>query len=231
MPQPDEHGPAYLRTYSRLDWALDLPAFQDVCEAEGLPRPTKRMYDHVRAMYRAGQSSYLAMNDFDQRRKARRETWTIDRVEMLVTTHAPETASLEFKSKVGDATTTKKPWAALANAGGGDVLYGVAEVNGCAGELVDLAFAGVAERFVQLNEQIDPPVALTIEMLPRKGGTHGVVWVRVRGSAPGFVHLLDGRAPIRSGATTRNMTSEEIRRWVRERQRPAPTQQPTLPGV
>lgn len=222
MPRvPDAHGPAYLRAYRSVDRLVDQDEFAAICAAQGLPVPTKRMYDHVRALYRHREPTYLVMNAFDQERKARRRSgWTVDAVEQLVVEHRPETERVEFKESVSGETTTKKPWAAMANAGGGDVLYGITEKNSVADALRPVRFGGIEERFQQLNGTIDPPVTLSVTRLPTHDEASGVVWVRVAASVPGIVHFTEHRAPIRFGTTTRYMTSEEIRRWIREERRP-----------
>ncbi len=220
--EPDTFGPAYLRAYQSLDRVIGRAEFTALCTAQELPAPTKRMYEHVRALYRHRQPTYLVMNAFDQERKARRRLgWTVAAVQQLVAEHRPETERVEFKEAVGGDGTTKKPWAAMANAGGGDVLYGIREQNNLAYEVCPILFDGIEERFQQLNRAIDPPVTLSIHRLATEGQTSGVVCVRVTASVSGIVHFADHRAPLRSGTTTRYMTSEEIRRWVREERRPA----------
>lgn len=219
--EPDANGTAYLRTYRSLDGVVTYERFAEVCEAQGLPKPAKRMFDHVRSLYRDGQPHYIAINTYDQMRKARREQWTADRVNRLVTENQVETERLDFKQELGNDSTTKKPWAAMANSGGGDVVYGVAEVDSKADHIERVSFDGIEERIQQLNQAIDPPVNLSVSQVPVDGDDGGVVCVRVSPAAPGTVHMVDHRAPIRSGTTTRYMTSEEIRRWIREAKRPS----------
>lgn len=218
--EPDANGTAYLRTYRSLDGVVTYERFVEVCEAQGLPQPTKRMFDHVRSLYRDGQAHYIAINTFDQMRKQRREQWTTARVTELVANGCPETERLDFKEALGNDGTTKKPWAAMANSGGGDVLYGVAEADSKADQIRRVEFDGIEERIEQLNRGIDPPVKLTVTEVTIGAAGGGVVCVRVSPATPGTVHLVDHRAPIRSGTTTRYMTSEEIRRWIREAKRP-----------
>lgn len=85
-----------------------------------------------------------------------------------------------------------------------------------------MSFDGIEERFQQLNSRIDPPVTFNVVRLPTGPDTCGVVCVRIAPASPGIVHFVDHRAPVRSGTTTRYMTAEEIRRWIREEQRPPP---------
>lgn len=220
-PEQDGDGPAYLRAYRSLDRLVGREEFAAICSAQGLATPTKRMYEHVRALYRHREPNYRVMNAFDQERKARRQfTWTVEDVERLVAEHRPETERVEFKVEIGGDGTTKKPWAAMSNAGGGDVLYGIAEENSLALEIRPVVFAGIDERFQQLNRGIDPPVTMTVSRLLIFEQDSGVVCVRIAPAVRGVVHLVDHRAPVRSGTTTRYMTSEEIRRWIREEQRP-----------
>lgn len=219
--QPDANGAAFLRTYRTLDGVVTNACFADVCEAQDLPRPAKRMFEHVRSLYRDGQPSYIPMNPYDQMRKSRREQWTQDRVNDLIAARSFESERLEFKQEIGSDKTAQRPWAAMANAGGGDVIYGIAEVDGRADHILRILFDGVDEQIHQRSQEVDPPVHLTITRVALDGDDGGVVCVRVSPSVAGTVHLFKRCAPIRSATTTRYMTSEEIRRWSREAKRPA----------
>ncbi len=218
-PQPDENGAAYLRTYRGLDGVVDHERFCEAVVAQGLPAPSKRMFDHICSLYRDGQSHYMAINEFDQMRRDRRRAWTGERVDALVADGGRESERLDFKERIDGSA--KKVLAAMANSGGGDVLFGVKEHSTAASELTPVSLHGVEEQLVQMNQQIDPPVNIMVTPLPSTDvAAEGTVWVRVRPSSPGTVHLVDSKAPVRDKTTTRSMTSEEIRRWIREEKRP-----------
>ncbi len=216
----DENGDAYLRTYRSLDEVIERDDFSVACTAQGLPAPSDRMFRHIRSLYRDGHANYIAMNPYDQMRKERRIAWTLERLDALMIGHGYESDRLDFKELISEKTT-KKVWAAMANAGGGDVLYGVAEKDGRADSIKPVSFDGVEEQFLQMNASVDPPVRLTLTRIPHGTDTAGVIAIRVGAAARGVVHLVEHRAPVRDGTTTRYMTSEEIRRWVREGERPS----------
>ncbi len=199
---------------------VDYDRFVQVCEAQGLPKPAKRMFTHIRNLYRDGQANYLSINSFDQLRRDRRQDWNGQRVQDLINDGSRESERLDFKESLAGDGTTKKPWAAMANSGGGAVIYGIAEVSSKADHLAPIPFDGVEERIEQLNQSIDPPVALSVKLIPIEGDDQGIVAVEVKPSVPGTVHFVDHRAPVRSKTTTRYMSAEEIRRWIREQQRP-----------
>jgi len=212
-------GPSYLDVYRGLNQPIAYEDFCTICQAQGLPAPSDRMFRHVRRLYGSRQPSYITMNALDVELRHQRETWTRERVEELVARRAFETAHLELKRRPDGSGTTAKPWAAVANAGGGAVVYGIDEDDlSRATEAVPIELDGLRERFEQINRSIDPPVDLSIEILPVDDGTTGYCVVVIGPAVPGRVHLVDHRAPTRDGTTTRYMTSEEIRRWVVESQ-------------
>ena len=107
------------------------------------------------------------MNALDMELKQCGQVWTVERVEALVADSTAERSDLEFKERPDRSATTTKPWAALANSGGGSVVYGIREdelSRAVAAQPIELD--GLRERFQQLNESIDPPVDLSIEVLP-----------------------------------------------------------------
>jgi hypothetical protein len=212
-------GPSYLDVYRGLNQPIGYEDFCTICQAQGLPAPSDRMFRHVRRLFSSRQPSYIPMNALDVELRFQRDTWTLERVEELVRQRTFETAHLEFKRNPDGSGTTAKPWAAVANAGGGAVVYGIGEDDlSRATEAAPLDLDGLRERFEQINRNIDPPVDLSIEVLPTDDGVTGYCVVVVGPAVPGRIHLVDHRAPTRDGTTTRYMTSEEIRRWVVESQ-------------
>jgi hypothetical protein len=210
-------GPSYFDVYRGLNRPVDYEEFVTICRAQGLVAPTDRMFRHVRRLFRSRQPTYLSMNALDVELKNQRASWTVDRVEGLVDERRVETAHLEFKREPDGPGTTAKPWAAVANAGGGAVVYGIDEDDlSRASRAVPIDLDGLRERFEQINRAVDPPVDVTIEVLPIEPGERGYCVVVVGPAVPGRVHLVDHRAPTRDGTTTRYMTSEEVRRWIIE---------------
>jgi hypothetical protein len=216
-------GPSYYRLYRAAERRPTEDEFASVCEASDLPPPTTRMFNHLRRLFDARKPNYMPMNALDMELKGRRsERWSAQRVEQLVATKRRERPELEFKSTL-DAkdkdNQTKRPWAAMANSGGGSVVYGVEEAATVASGLRPLRLAGVEERIHQENARIDPPTNQTVHILEAEDG-HGYVVVVIRPAVPGVIHLVDGRAPKRVGTTTDYMSSEEIRRWIMQGERP-----------
>jgi hypothetical protein len=226
MPRRAEEGggPAYYRLYRATETGLSFDSFCALCEANGLTAPTIRMFKHMRRLYEARKPNYVPMNTLDVELKGRGESWSLGRIEQLVEQHRRERPNLEFKLSL-DAkdrdSQTKRPWAAMANSGGGDVVYGVMEASTVASRLRPLKLAGLEERVAQENDKIDPPTNQTVHVIQSvEDEERGFVVVTVRPGVPGVVHLVDGRAPKRVGTTTAYMGSEEIRRWIVEGERP-----------
>lgn len=226
MPRRAEEGggPAYYRLYRAAERHPAYADFVTVCEASGLAAPTERMFKHLRRLYEARKPDYMPMNALDMELKGRGESWTQDRVAELVEQRRRERPTLEFKSSLDAAdrdNQTKRPWAAMANSGGGEIVYGVQEASTVAVRLRPVRLAGVEERIAQENARIDPPTNQTVHVVPTaEDPERGFVIVSVRPAVPGVVHLVDGRAPKRLQTTTSYMTSEEIRRWIVQGERP-----------
>jgi hypothetical protein len=219
-------GPKYFDLYRGLNHPTTYEEFATIAELQGLRPPTRRMFAHVRRLYASRQPNYVAMNVLDVQLKRRRESWTLDRVQALVDERVAESEQLEFKRELAGPATTAKPWAGLGNTGGGHVVYGIEEDDlSRASTLYPIGLDGVREKVAQVNRNIDPPVDLTITTLPIANLASGFCVVKVEPAVPGRIHLVDGRAPVRDGATTRYMTSAEIRRWVVESEGlPAPVE-------
>ena len=224
MPRRAEEGggPVLLQAVPGRGAPADRGAVAATCAASGLAAPTARMFQHLRRLLDARKPHYLPMNAVDMELKGRGESWTRDRVETLVAEGRRERGSLEFKRSLdarGKDNLTKQPWAAMANSGGGVVVYGVEEAHTVATRLRPVRVHGVEERIEQENDRIDPPTNLTVHVL-RTDADLGYVVVVVRPAVPGVIHLVDGRAPKRLGTTTTYMGSEEIRRWIQQGERP-----------
>ena len=210
-------GPKYFDLYRGLNHPTSYEEFCVIAELQGLRPPTRRMFAHVRRLYASRQPNYVAMNVLDVQLKRQRETWTLERVQRLVDDRVPETEQLEYKRELAGEATTIKPWAGLGNSGGGHVVYGIEEDDlSRASALHPIGLDGVREKIEQVKRNVDPPVDLTITTLPIAELASGFCIVKVEPAVPGRIHLVGGRAPVRDGATTRYMTSEEIRRWIVE---------------
>ena len=212
-------GPRYFDVYRSLNQSVRYDEFADICQGQGLPPPSRRMFRHVLRLYRSRQPRYVSMNALDAELRFQRDAWSVPRVLALIEERTAESAHLEFKRRPDGPGTTAKPWAAVANSGGGAVVYGLDEDDlSRASTAVPIELDGLRERFLQVNQNIDPPVDLTIELLPLDHTSLGFCVVAIGAAEPGHLHLVDGRAPTREGTTTRYMTSEEIRRWIVESQ-------------
>lgn len=217
----EKYGPSYYRIYKSLEGRPTVDGFAAICEQEGLPPPSKRMYAHMHRLYSSRKRNYMPMNRLDTELRMKGQRWTRKRVEALILEETRERSDLEFKVSAESGSALLKPWAAMANSGGGSVLYGVEEKASAARALAPIPLKGVEERFRQANEGIDPPVAFELDLVRlASGASAGVVVVRVASAVAGIVHLVSGRVPVRVGTTTGDMTSEELRRWIQEGRQP-----------
>lgn len=220
MPRTDPDGPRMLRIYRSAEQPVTFEEFCTLCRIQGLGMPSNRMFVHIRRLYRNGARHYLPINAHDQELLARQRGWTPERVRALLSSGARETTTLEFKEAIGDGPKVRKTFASMANAGGGVVVFGIKESDSVAASVTPLTARGVEEQLTSINQRVDPPVDLTLTSLAWGNG-RAVVVVQIRAAGPGTVHLVDGHAPIRDGATTRSMGSDELRRWIQEGKRSA----------
>lgn len=217
MSRAEEHGSSYFRLYGALQQRPTAESFRAVCLAQGLPAPSNRMFAHIRRLHVARRTHYIPINQLDVQLRRETTAWVHERVQRLVDDRRRETEDLDFKQEVGGESSTTKAWAAMANSGGGVVVYGVSEKATTAIGVVPIGLQGIEERFRQLNRLVDPPVAMDVDVVPSPTiAGRGAVVVRVAPATRGLIHLVSSRAPRRDGVTTRYMTSEEIRRWVCE---------------
>jgi predicted HTH transcriptional regulator len=179
------------------------------------------MFTHMHRLYRSRKRNYMPMNRLDTELRFKAQRWTKKRLQRLVDLRARERSDLEFKQEAGDGRSLKNPLAAMANSGGGSILYGVKETDTAATRLTPIPLAGIEEKLRQVNEGIDPPVAFEVDVVRLTAAGRGVVAVRVSPAAAGTVHLVEGRAPVRIGTTTNYMSSEQLRRWIQEGRAPS----------
>lgn len=144
--------------------------------------------------------------------------------------HIRESADLDWKRKPYDPKNTSsreelaKDVAAMANSGGGWIVFGMAEdnQNDAARAIHPIEWTARDERRTRevCYQQIAPPVQ-GIEFYPVDVGSGKIVAMRIPDSAdaPHFSRKGDDafRAPRRSGAHTVSMSDREIERAFRER--------------
>ncbi len=135
---------------------------------------------------------------------------------------APETQSLEFKQQLPPATPEgrqelMKDLCAMANADGGDVVYGIAEAKGQASALKPLTgeLPDATKRRVHATlDAIEPRIpGVKTRTIPAEGG-HFLV-IRVPASLEGpHSYKVDGgarRFVIRNGTSTSDLTMDQLR--------------------
>ncbi|MFG1820602.1 helix-turn-helix domain-containing protein [Kribbella sp. NPDC049174] len=155
---------------------------------------------------------------------------TAEHIRRLVTTKAAEAADLDFKAKTPGPTDAEKvklllkPTAALANSGGGVVVYGVQD-DGLA-QAIDAAGVSLSDA---TELQMRQAIATSISPMPRfelrrvpdsPEGDHGfyLLIVPPSGSAPhGLKSGSAYRYPRRNGASTIDLTEPEIAAAYRDR--------------
>lgn len=155
---------------------------------------------------------------------------TPELIDAAVERKVEETADLDWKSSLYDPRNTKwqdeaaKDVAAMANSGGGWIVFGVAEdgeANG-ASEVTPVEWNAAAQQRIlhAAYVRIGPPV-VGLEFLPLDVGEGHVVLLRVPDSsdAPHFARKGDDAfvAPRRNGPHTVFMSDREIERSFRER--------------
>ena len=69
--------------------------------------------------------------------------------------HCQETDSLDFKREIGRSEELLKDVCAMANTNGGDLVYGIAEENGCAGNLTPLTDDGSDKTILRIMQSLD----------------------------------------------------------------------------
>ncbi len=141
---------------------------------------------------------------------------TKEDVQGLVDERTRERADLEFKSAIppGDKNAdTARDLAALANNGGGTIIYGIGERGGRAHKLHPFDLTGAAERVSSIaRDRVDEALTLAdvVDVPTEEDGT-GVLVVRVEpaGRAPYFV---EGQALGRSGPRNVPLSRAEVGR-------------------
>lgn len=139
----------------------------------------------------------------------------------LVRDGCPESETLEFKVAPpglsdNDKREFMKDVCALANAGGGDLIYGIDENNGAASQLAPITTEvpdALQRRLSQLLDTIDPRISgVEFVHVPVTGGY--VTVLRIPGSFDGPHSIRNGawrRYPVRSGTMTSDFSMDQLR--------------------
>lgn len=137
----------------------------------------------------------------------------IDRTDLIDAIRGGEDSYLEFKSRLSNPDKLAAGICALANSGGGTIVFGVTD---------QLRLEGVAhpelieqDLFAICRDQLVPPVWARIDKVSFDSGLRLVVFEVDARRAPH--RTTDGRYYIRVGATKREATGEEIAELYRAR--------------
>lgn len=171
---------------------------------------------------------------------------TLELIEKAIEAGLEETADFDMKRVVPDLKADKskqevaKDIAAMANSGGGWIIYGVGEgASDIAGSIHPCEWAAKEEQqmFTIARTKIDPPVeGIEFSKIPYgENPDEGyIVLMHVPDSAdtPHFARKGDDafRAPRRNGPYTVFMTERDIERGFRERSQRGVEQEKTLQG-
>jgi Putative DNA-binding domain len=134
-----------------------------------------------------------------------------------------ETQTLEFKAVLPKSDEVarqefRKDVCAMANADGGDLVFGISDVNGCANAIVAINDVGVdaTKRRLQqiLESKVEPRIhGIQFYACPITEGGF-VLTLRIPSSYEGphrFGSVTEHRFPIRNDSTTTDMTYEQLR--------------------
>lgn len=171
---------------------------------------------------------------------------TLELIEKAIEAGLEETADFDMKRVVPDLKADKskqevaKDIAAMANSGGGWIIYGVGEgATGIAESIYPCEWAAKEEQqmFTIARTKIDPPIeGIEFSKIPcGENPNEGyIVLMHIPDSAdtPHFARKGDDafRAPRRNGPYTVFMTERDIERGFRERSQRGVEQEKTLQG-
>lgn len=142
-------------------------------------------------------------------------------LDSLVRDECPESDTLEFKAvppgtSDNDKREFMKDVCALANAGGGDIIYGIEERDGAASQLKPItqeAQDALQRRLSQVLDTIDPRIT-GIEFVHVPASSGYVAVLRVPGSFDAPHSVRNGpwrRYVMRSGTTTSDLSMDQLR--------------------
>ncbi len=152
----------------------------------------------------------------------------IDLIQQAVSSQVSETGTLEWKSALPGTDQQAreeavKDLAAMANSGGGLIVYGLAEDQGRAASLTPVDISeSTQRRLLQIAGSAQPPVLGIVPVplpLP-EGSEQGVLVLIVPGSAHAPHLVLRGekfRVPYRDGARVAYMSESQLERAYQER--------------
>lgn len=137
---------------------------------------------------------------------------TLKDLKRIVAERLEETTRLEFKRilpESGKNDDLAKDLAAMANAEGGVIIYGVEEDGGRAKELAPFTVTGAPERVAWVASTLDEPLKLSnVFTITDRGKTEGFLIVEIPRSerAP---HFYKGFAPVRTGRVITRLTRRQ----------------------
>ncbi len=137
---------------------------------------------------------------------------TLDEIKRIVTERLEETTRLEFKRNLpesGKGGDLAKDLAAMANAEGGGIIYGIDEDGGRAKNLAPFPVGDTADRVRLIAQTLDEPLNLShVSTIPDgdKGEGYLVVEVPRSDRAP---HFYKGVAWVRVGTVTAPLTRRQ----------------------
>ena len=135
---------------------------------------------------------------------------TID-LRRIITEKIQESAQIEFKRQLpesGKNDDLAKDIAAMANSGGGLIIYGIEEESGIASGLAPFDLTGVVERVALVATTIDEPPRLT-SIVRIMDGNVGYLVVQVAPATRG-PHLVKGQAWGRTAGGNTTLTRRQI---------------------
>jgi len=136
---------------------------------------------------------------------------SLEDVTRLVTEAVQESAQVEFKRQLPDSGKNDdlaKDLAAMANSGGGVIIYGIAESGGVASSLAPFDTSGTTERITLVASTIDePPVLQSVHRI--QDGDVGFLVVTIAPTQRG-PHLIRGQAFGRTAGGNTSLTRRQI---------------------
>ena len=143
-------------------------------------------------------------------------------IDRLVAERRTETSTLEFKAKLpgnkdDDVREFLKDVAAMANSAGGDIVYGVGEVEGVAGQVLPEQIESADDAIRRLSQRLDDCIeprlhGRRLKAIEYEGGYVLVLRVPHSHTGPHRTSFRgQHRFPLRNEANITDMTYEQLR--------------------